>query len=177
MCLSKYKSKPNQTRNIVQSDFMISSFDIDTLYIFTLNPDKYKSYIEEAISPEKIQFIDIIDVSKKGYSLVIEIHTKDRFLVVFENPFDLNTLIKLINKARENREEKKKSQLNMLKFNIDYFENLLRTEVQKEFTLQVIVNKSLRKLSSGIFASILPKHGVVPKILMNWSFRLITPSI
>jgi hypothetical protein len=116
---------------------MTESFDIDTLYIFSLKPNQHKSYIEETIVPDKIQFLDIIDVSKKGYSLVIELNTKDRFQIVFENPFDLNTLIKIINKARENQEERKNSKLSFIKFNIDYFENLLRTEVQKEFTLQV----------------------------------------
>jgi hypothetical protein len=96
--------------------------------------------VDENILPENIKFLDIIDVSKKGFSLVIEIETKDRFIIVFENPFDLNKVIKLINKGKENKEELSRSQLPNLKFNIDYFENLLRTEVQKQFTLQVDFN-------------------------------------
>ena len=135
--MSKHVPKEDKTRNIVQDDFVISTFDLDTLYLFSLNPDKYNSYIEEKLPPESIQFLDIVDVSKKGFSLVIEMKSKDRFVVIFENPFDLNKIVKAINKGRENSAEKKRSQLDILKFNIDYFENLLRTEVEKEFTLQV----------------------------------------
>ena len=137
MCLSKHTPKPDKTRNIVQPDYVISTFNLDSIYIFREKPNKYKSFIEENILPENIEFLDIIDVSKKGFSLVLEIRKGDRFVIVFENPFDLNQVVKFIHKCKENREEIKKSQLPRLKFNIDYFENLLRTEVEKEFTLQV----------------------------------------
>jgi hypothetical protein len=135
--------KADRTRNIVQAEYLESTFNIDSLYIFHLTPNEYNSYIDENILPENIKFIDVIDVSKKGFSLVIEIQNNDRYIIVFENPFDLNKIIKLINKGKENKEELSRSQLPTLKFNIDYFENLLRTEVQKEFTLQVFNNLSV----------------------------------
>lgn len=137
MLLSKHIPREDKTRNIVQPDFVVPGFHLDALYVFNPKQNEYKSFVDEHILPESIAFLDIIDVSKKGFSLVLELENGDRFVIVFENPFDLNKVVKLIHKGRDNREELKKSQLPILKFNIDYFEGLLRTEVQKDFTLQV----------------------------------------
>ena len=129
--------KAGKTRNIVQQEYLDSTFNIDTLYIFNLKKSEYNTFVDENILPQNIRFLDIIDVSKKGFSLVIEIVSGDRYIIVFENPFDLNKIVKLINKGKENKDELSRSQMPNLKFNIDYFENLLRTEVQKQFTLEV----------------------------------------
>ena len=137
ICLTKYKSTPKKILNVVQQSYMNPNFKLNNLYILSDKPDKYGEYIEEMINPEHIKFLDVIDVNKKGFSLMIEMGTLERFIVVFENPFDLNKIIKIVNKAKKNKEEIKKSKLEEIRFNIDYFENLLRTEVQKDFIIQV----------------------------------------
>ena len=125
-------------RNIVQNNFLIPNFNVDTLYILSVKCDRFGKYVEEKVEPDQIKFLDVVDVSKNGFSLVIEMESLERYLIVFNNPFDLNKVIKLINKAKDNKQEIARSKLDELKFNIDYFENLLKTEVHKDFTIKVL---------------------------------------
>lgn len=148
---------------------MINNFEIDNLYILSVVPDKFGEYIQKKINIDSIKFLDVMDVNKKGFSLVIDLGSLERYIILFQNPIELNNLVKIINKSKKNKEEFKKSYFENLKFNIDYFENLLKTEIQKKFTVDVsfysfVLIFSLKKFLINMQGLIFHLQGVLQKI-------------
>ena len=137
MCLSKLKPEERRIRNVVSQKYLINTFKVDFLYILAPKVENSGSFIEQEIDPAKIRFLDVIDINQKGFTLVLELQSKQRVLILFSNPMDLDEVVKLVNKAKVNMEEMSKSRLLELRFNIDYFEQLLQNEVPHKFTSKV----------------------------------------
>lgn len=80
----------------------------------------------------------MIDANQKGFSLAIELNNLERYIVILESPLDVENLISMINKAKNNLKEIKNSIFDDLKYNVDYYEHLLKNEIHQDFTLNVI---------------------------------------